>query len=82
MFNNCNSKTNGEEKIFMDIKDNIHVIFDVGCRTDSGEVHYFDPTDRICVLCCVVLCYNPNRRASIRKNGKKNGKKAFFLDNL
>jgi FkbM family methyltransferase len=49
MFNNCNSKTNGEEKFFIDIKDNIHVIFDVGCRCDSefiafcGEVHYFDP---------------------------------------
>jgi hypothetical protein len=49
MFNNCNSKTNGEEKNFMDIKDNINVIFDIGCRSDSefiyfnGEVHYFDP---------------------------------------
>ena len=35
----------------MDIKDNIDVIFDVGCRSDSeyihfnGEVHYFDPVD-------------------------------------
>jgi FkbM family methyltransferase len=49
MFNNCNSNTNGEAKFFMRIKDNINVIFDVGCRTDSefinfgGEVHYFDP---------------------------------------
>ena len=49
MFNNCVSKTNGEEKFFMSIKDNIHVVFDVGCRSDSeyinfcGEVHYFDP---------------------------------------
>ena len=49
MFNNCNSKTNGEEKFFINIKDKINVIFDVGCRDDSeftnfnGEVHYFDP---------------------------------------
>jgi hypothetical protein len=51
MFNDCNSKTNGEEKFFIDIKDNISVIFDVGCRSDSefinfsGEVHYFDPVN-------------------------------------
>jgi FkbM family methyltransferase len=51
MFNNCDSKTNGEEKFFRDIKDNMHVIFDVGCRSDSefiafcGEVHYFDPVN-------------------------------------
>lgn len=51
MFNNCNSKTNGEKKFFMNIQDNINVIFDVGCRTDSefiyfnGEVHYFDPVE-------------------------------------
>jgi FkbM family methyltransferase len=51
MFNNCDPKTNGEEKFFMDIQDNINVIFDVGCRSDSnfiyfnGEVHYFDPVE-------------------------------------
>ena len=49
IFNNCNSQTNGELKFFMDIKDKINIIFDVGCRSDSeylnfkGEVHYFDP---------------------------------------
>ena len=49
MFNNCNPKTNGEHKFFMDIKDKVNVIFDVGCRSDSEfihfevEVHYFDP---------------------------------------
>ena len=49
MFNNCNSKENGEHQFFMNIKNNINVIFDVGCRSDSefinftGEVHYFDP---------------------------------------
>ena len=49
MFDNCNSKTNGEETFFLRIKDSINIIFDVGCRSDSeftqfeGEVHYFDP---------------------------------------
>jgi FkbM family methyltransferase len=51
MFNNCDSKYNGEEKFFMDIKNFINIIFDVGCRSDtefinfSGEVHYFDPVE-------------------------------------
>jgi len=51
MFNNCDSKTNGEVKFFIDIKNKINNIFDVGCRSDSeftlfeGEVHYFDPMD-------------------------------------
>ena len=49
MFNNIDSKTNGEELFYINIKNNIKVIFDVGCRQDSlfidfdGEVHYFDP---------------------------------------
>jgi FkbM family methyltransferase len=49
MFNNCNSRANGEYKFFLRIKDHIDVIFDVGSRSDSdyihftGEVHYFDP---------------------------------------
>lgn len=49
MFNNCNSRTNGELNFYLSIKDKINVIFDVGCRQDSeftkfnGEVHYFDP---------------------------------------
>jgi FkbM family methyltransferase len=51
MFGNSDSKTNGEYKFFMDIKDNINCIFDVGCRSDTdfinfiGEVHYFDPVE-------------------------------------
>lgn len=46
---NCNSRTNGEYLFFNRIKDNIDLIVDVGCGTDSdylefkGEVHYFDP---------------------------------------
>uniref|UniRef100_A0A6C0HRJ9 Methyltransferase FkbM domain-containing protein n=1 Tax=viral metagenome TaxID=1070528 RepID=A0A6C0HRJ9_9ZZZZ len=52
MFNNCDSKTNGENAFFMYIKDSIEIIFDVGCRSDSefinfkGNVHYFDPVDK------------------------------------
>jgi FkbM family methyltransferase len=49
MFNNIDPKTNGEEQFFHLIKNHIHCIFDVGCRSDSefvnfeGEVHYFEP---------------------------------------
>jgi FkbM family methyltransferase len=55
MFNNCDSKTNGEELFFINIKDKINVIFDVGCRSDTeftifnGEVHYFDPVNEFIV---------------------------------
>jgi FkbM family methyltransferase len=51
MFYNYDSKTNGEENFFIHIKDNINVVFDVGCRSESefinfsGEVHYFDPME-------------------------------------
>jgi FkbM family methyltransferase len=49
MFGNCDTSTNGELRFYNKIKNNIDVIFDVGCRNDSsfldfkGEVHYFDP---------------------------------------
>jgi FkbM family methyltransferase len=52
MFNNCNSKKNGELLFYNLIKDKITTIFDIGCRHDSefinfnGEVHYFDPVDK------------------------------------
>ena len=52
MFNNCNSNTNGEHKFFLDIKDKINCVFDVGCRSDSefihfnGDVHYFDQVNQ------------------------------------
>jgi len=51
MFNNCDPKTNGEYNFFINIKNNIDIIFDVGCRSDSefihfsGDVHYFDPVN-------------------------------------
>jgi FkbM family methyltransferase len=55
MFGNDNSETNGESKLYNDIKDNLNVIFDVGCRADSlfsnfkGEVHYFDPVNEFII---------------------------------
>lgn len=51
-FNNANPETNGEKKFFFDIKDEINIIFDVGCRSDTeyinfvGEVHYFEPAEK------------------------------------
>jgi FkbM family methyltransferase len=69
MFNNCNSKTNGEYLFYNKIKNNINNIFDVGCRSDSefldfeGQVHYFDPVE-----------------SSVNKlrNQSCNNKKAYF----
>jgi FkbM family methyltransferase len=49
MFNNCDSKTNGEYTFYTNIRKYIKVIFDVGTKRDSlftdfeGEVHYFEP---------------------------------------
>ena len=51
MFNNCDSKTNGEYLFLTKIAPHINTIFDVGCRKDSdftrfnGVVHYFDPVE-------------------------------------
>lgn len=51
IFNNGNSKTNGDMHFFNMIKDYIETIFDVGCRDQSefiefsGTVHYFDPVE-------------------------------------
>ena len=72
MFNNCNTKTNGETKFFFSIKDKINVIFDVGCHDDSvficfsGEVHYFDPVNE--------FIENFKR--------KKNSNKTSFFNNI
>ena len=49
IFNNCDPYNNGEYQFFLNIKNKINTIFDVGCRDDSfflnfeGVVHYFDP---------------------------------------
>ena len=40
MFVGCNPKLNGEYKFFMEIKDKINCIFDVGCRTDSEFIEF------------------------------------------
>lgn len=69
MFNNCNSETNGEQKFYNDIKDKIHIIFDVGSNNYSlftkfdGEVHYFDPREDFI--------------EDLQKKGNKN-KQAYF----
>jgi len=69
MFGNINSKTNGEYNFYLHIKNNINVIFDVGCRHDSefidfsGEVHYFDPV---------------NNFIEILKNQKNLNKESYF----
>jgi FkbM family methyltransferase len=74
MFNNCDSKTNGEYKFFMDIKDHINCIFDVGCRSDSefiyftGEVHYFDPVDQFI--------------EELKKNNNVNVNKTSYFNNF
>ena len=48
MFNNGDSKTNGEYLFLTKIAPHINTIFDVGCRKDTeftqfNGVHYFDP---------------------------------------
>jgi FkbM family methyltransferase len=51
MISHLDPNGTAEELFFLHIKNNINVIFDVGCRTDSlyikftGEVHYFDPVN-------------------------------------
>ena len=51
IYNNSNSKINGEYDLFVRIKDNINIIFDIGCRKNSeflnfnGICHYFDPRE-------------------------------------
>ncbi len=51
MFNNSNTRANGEFLFYNLIKNKIKVIFDIGSRDDSdylyfnGEVHYFDPVE-------------------------------------
>lgn len=54
MFNNCDFSTNGEKFFYSSIKNDIKIIFDVGCRDGhdgnfldfTGEVHYFDPVSK------------------------------------
>jgi hypothetical protein len=55
MFNNCNSKLNGEYKFFMEIKDKINCIFDVGCRSDSEFIEFTDHYQY-----CNIVCINKN----------------------
>jgi FkbM family methyltransferase len=71
MFNNCNSETNGEQHFYNHIKNNIQIIFDVGCRSDSefinfeGDVHYFDPVETF----VQTLSQKPNQNKNAYFNG-------------
>lgn len=82
MFNNDNPKTNGECKFFLDIKDHISVIFDVGCRSDSeflvftGEVHYFDPVTSF--IDALKQTPNSNRVALFNNFGLGEANKQLF----
>lgn len=82
MFNNCDSKTNGEYTFFMSIKDNIDVIFDVGCRSDSeytefkGIVHYFDPVNNFIEI--LKKKQNINRNSFFNNFGLGNENKELY----
>lgn len=82
MFDDCNSKTNGEETFYKRIQDKINVIFDVGCRSDSlfldfeGEVHYFDPMNEF--IENLKTQKNANKTAVFNNFGLGNENKELF----
>lgn len=82
IYNNCDSKTNGENKFFIDIKDHINVIFDVGCRSDSeftsfnGEVHYFDPVNEF--IECLKQTPNFNKMSYFNNFGLGKEENLFY----
>ena len=82
MFNNCDTKSNGEELFFRNIKDKINVIFDIGCRSDSefinfgGEVHYFDPVNEFIVS--LSKQYNNNKLSYFNNFGLGNENKELY----
>jgi FkbM family methyltransferase len=81
-FNNCNSETNGERRLFYSIQDKINIIFDVGCRSNSeftdfsGEVHYFDPVDTF--INELKTHKNENKVSHFNSFGLGNENKEFF----
>jgi FkbM family methyltransferase len=84
MFNDCDPKTNGEEKFFLHIKDNLNVIFDVGCRSDSeftifsGNVHYFDPVNEFIEELKLIKNENKNSYFNNFGLGSENTKLYYF----
>jgi len=78
----CDSSTNGEQLFFNKIKDNIRVIFDVGCREDSeflnfnGECHYFDPVETF--IDNLSTQPNTNTKSYFNKFGLGNETKELF----
>lgn len=82
MFDNCNSRTNGEDNFFKQIQSNITTIFDIGCRSDSifttfeGEVHYFDPVDMF--IQNISRQHNRNKLAVFNNFGLGNENKELY----
>jgi FkbM family methyltransferase len=84
MFNNDNEKTNGELRFIESIKNDIDVIFDVGCRSNSlftsmdKIVHYFDPVES---FINDLSKQSNNNKISIFNNfglGNKNEEKYYY----
>ena len=73
IYNNSNSKINGEYDLFVRIKDNINIIFDIGCKTNSdflifnGICHYFDPREDF--INEISLIKNNNKKSYFNKFG-------------
>lgn len=84
IFNNCNSKTNGEYNYYRYLveKRNIKNIFDVGSRYDSdflsfnGEVHYFEPV--IDFLNKLKQKKNNNSKSNFNNFGLGNENKSLY----
>jgi FkbM family methyltransferase len=82
MFNNCNSKTNGEFLFYNLIKNKINVIFDIGSRDESdylqfnGEVHYFEPVENF--INNLKLKPNNNSKSFYNKFGLSNETKNIY----
>lgn len=82
MFDNHDSKTNGEYTFFLSLRDHIKVIFDVGCRQDSefvdftGQVHYFDPVPAF--VHSLSLCPNKNQSCFFNSFGLGKEEKTLY----
>jgi len=82
MFDNENSKTNGEERFFNSMKSRTDTVFDVGSRSDSiftdfhGNVHYFEPVPEF----INALSIQPNKNISSHFNNFGLGNQTHTID--